>query len=735
MELTGSVESIIYRNAENGYTVLEFLSDDMERFTAVGPLALCNKGERVILNGSFVSHPRYGKQFKADSCEVLAPATLSGIEAYLGSGMIRGIGEVTARAIVQRFGMDTLEIMDNEPDRLLEVSGIGPKRLGMILPSYRENRELRQILLALEPFGVTIGQALKLYRIYGSLCLAKVEENPYQMIEDVDGIGFVTADRIAQNVPGFSADSRARICAGIYYALNEARNEYGHTCLPRDILLETAQSMLGVDEVPVSDALDSMISRGELVSCQVEDAETVFLPWLFRAETGIAERLSDLMEKPVHNPFLEMAAEQARMPFELAPQQKEAVQAAMEEGLLIITGGPGTGKTTIIRCITAALYEMQMDFVLCAPTGRAAKRMSEATGFEAKTIHRLLEYIPGEGFSRNEENPILTDMIIVDEVSMVDVPLMHALLKATAPGTRMLLVGDADQLPPVGCGDVLRNVIDSGTVRTVRLTEIFRQKQESYIITNAYRINRGEMPFLDHPESDFRFEPVESPDTVLERVVSMCSCARKDLDDTASLLELQVLVPMKKGTLGVRNMNKVLQDALNPKSIGKREQVFGETVFREGDKVMQMKNDYKVPWTRQEPDGRMTEGTGAFNGDLGTIHAVESNARRITVLFDDGRVAEYDYDMADSLDLAYCISIHKSQGSEFNNVILPLCGGTPLLLTRNLLYTAVTRAKKQVWCIGRAETIRQMVQNNRSTRRYTSLKQCLLEADYIRRGN
>ena len=735
MELTGSVESIIYRNAENGYTVLEFLSDDMERFTAVGPLSLCNKGERVTLNGSFVSHPRYGKQFRADSCEVLAPATLSGIEAYLGSGMIKGIGEATARAIVQRFGMDTLEIMDNEPDRLLEVSGIGPKRLGLILPSYRENRELRQILLALEPYGVTIGQALKLYRIYGSLCLAKVEENPYQMIEDVDGIGFVTADRIAQNVPGFSADSRARLSAGIFYALNEAKNEYGHTCLPREILLETAGSMLGVEEEPVSDALDSMVSRGALVSQHVEDKETIFLPWLFRAEAGIAERLACLMDKPIRNPFLELAAEQARMPFELAPQQKEAVRAAMEEGLLVITGGPGTGKTTIIRCITAALREMQMEFVLCAPTGRAAKRMSEATGFDAKTIHRLLEFIPGEGFTRNEDHPLATDMIIVDEVSMVDVPLMYALLKATAPGTRMLLVGDADQLPPVGCGDVLRNMIDSGTVRTVRLTEIFRQKQESYIITNAYRINRGEMPFLDHPESDFRFEPVESPDVVLDKVVSMCGNARRNAEDDSALLELQVLVPMKKGTLGVRNMNKVLQDALNPKSIGKREQTFGETVFREGDKVMQMHNDYKVPWTRQEPNGRMTEGVGAFNGDLGTIHAVEPNARRITVLFDDGRIAEYDYDMAESLDLAYCISIHKSQGSEFPNVILPLCGGTPLLLTRNLLYTAVTRAKKQVWCIGRAETIRQMVQNNRSTRRYTSLKQCLIDADFIRKGN
>lgn len=731
MELTGTIENIIYRNADNGYTVLELFSDEGEHITAVGSLALCNRGERVTLTGQYASHPKYGRQFKAASAKTLAPSTLSAIESYLGSGLIRGVGASTAHAIVQSFGMNTLDILDNAPERLLEISGIGKKRAAMIAASYQENMQMRDIMLALEPYGVTVTQALKLYRIYGGLCLARIEENPYQMIADVEGIGFVIADRIAQNVPGFSYDSASRLSAGILYALNLARMEYGHTYVPRASLISYAVKLLGVDEEAVSDTLDALIGKGELVYQMVGDDDGIFLPWVQRMEQSVAEKLIQLTEKPIANPFLNLALTQNHS-IQLAPQQYEAVEAALNEGLLVITGGPGTGKTTIIRCITEILSDMQMDFALAAPTGRAAKRMTEATGYEAKTIHRLLEYIPGEGFTRNDENPLFYDIVIIDEASMVDIPLMSALLKAIVPGTRLILVGDSDQLPPVGCGDALRDIIKSDVVRVVRLTEIFRQAQESYIVQNAHLVNHGEMPRLDLADSDFRFEELASQDAVLARLIALCTHPAPVLHTNEPLLDIQVLTPMKKGTLGVYNINRALQAALNPPAPGKREQAFGDTVFREGDKIMQMQNDYKVEWTRRGQSGEVVEGTGAFNGDLGTVYRIDPAARRLSVLFDDDRLANYDFSQVDTLSLAYCISIHKSQGSEFPIVLLPLAGGTPLLLTRNLLYTAITRAKSQVCCIGRRETIRAMVDNNRSTRRYTSLAQRLAECAFLK---
>lgn len=731
MELTGTIENIIYRNADNGYTVLELFSDEGEHITAVGSLALCNRGERVTLTGQYASHPKYGRQFKAASAKTLAPSTLSAIESYLGSGLIRGVGASTAHAIVQSFGMNTLDILDNAPERLLEISGIGKKRAAMIAASYQENMQMRDIMLALEPYGVTVTQALKLYRIYGGLCLARIEENPYQMIADVEGIGFVIADRIAQNVPGFSYDSASRLSAGILYALNLARMEYGHTYVPRASLIDYAVKLLGVDEEAVSDTLDALIGKGELVYQMVGDDDGIFLPWVQRMEQSVAEKLIQLTEKPIANPFLNLALTQNHS-IQLAPQQYEAVEAALNEGLLVITGGPGTGKTTIIRCITEILSDMQMDFALAAPTGRAAKRMTEATGCEAKTIHRLLEYIPGEGFTRNDENPLFYDIVIIDEASMVDIPLMSALLKAIVPGTRLILVGDSDQLPPVGCGDALRDIIKSDVVRVVRLTEIFRQAQESYIVQNAHLVNHGEMPRLDLADSDFRFEELASQDAVLARLIALCTHPAPVLHTNEPLLDIQVLAPMKKGTLGVYNINRALQAALNPPAPGKREQAFGDTVFREGDKIMQMQNDYKVEWTRRGQSGEVVEGTGAFNGDLGTVYHIDPAARRLSVLFDDDRLANYDFSQVDTLSLAYCISIHKSQGSEFPIVLLPLAGGTPLLLTRNLLYTAITRAKSQVCCIGRRETIRAMVDNNRSTRRYTSLAQRLAECAFLK---
>ena len=728
MELTATVQTVIFRNSENGWTVLEVLPDEGEKTSVVGVLPLANVGERITFTGAFTTHPRYGFQFKAISMQTLAPATQSAVEAWLGSGLIRGIGASTAHAIVSKFGMETLSVFDNEPERLIEVPGIGKKKLGMILDSYRENRSQRDILLSLEPYGVTVSQALKLYQIYGELALAHIEENPYQLIHDVDGIGFLTADKIAQNVAGYEPDSYARIKAGLSYTLSNAANEFGHTYLPKDRLIPYAAKLLGVSEEAVSDSLDSLQGDGETVTRMVGETEGVFLPRYLTQESSIAERLIRLSEKPIENPFFDFNAAQAQRNLVLSPQQRFAVEAALSEGTLVITGGPGTGKTTIIRFITELMQEMGLEVALTAPTGRAAKRMTEATDHDAKTLHRLLEYIPGEGFQRNADNPLFYDMIIVDEMSMVDVPLMHAFLRAVPEGTRLILVGDADQLPSVGAGEVLRDIIESSTVPVIRLTEIFRQAGESRIVTNAHRINEGNMPVLDGRASDFRFEEILSQEQVLNRILSLVSHPGDDLITGDPLTDVQVLAPMKKGVLGVFNLNARLQGVLNPPAHDKREHPFGETNFREGDRVMQIKNDYKVSWIRQIGTGvRTEEGTGAFNGDLGTLYCIDEMNRRFEILFDDNRLAGYDFTQFEEIDLAYCISIHKSQGSEFPIVILPMAGGASPMLTRNLLYTAVTRAKKQAYLIGSRDAVSFMIRNNRTNRRYTSLAAQLVE--------
>ena len=460
----------------------------------------------------------------------------------------------------------------------------------------------------------------------------------------------------------------------------------------------------------------------------VGETEGIFLPYLARMEEGIAQKLTTLLEKPVQNPFWDVAQYQQELGVTLSASQTQAVEAALNAGLLVITGGPGTGKTTIIRCITFALSEMGMTFALCAPTGRAAKRMSEATGAEASTLHRLLEYNPGEGFVRCKDDPLDYDMVIVDEMSMVDVPLMHALTQALPRGTRLILVGDADQLPPVGCGDVLRDILSSGVVPVIRLTEIFRQAQTSRIITNAHRINEGQMPVLENSDSDFIYEEQNVPELILNRVRELCLRESARLGTGEPLMDVQVLTPMKKGTLGVENLNRILQEALNPPELGKPEHSFGSLLLRQGDKIMQIKNDYKVEWQKPGPDGALQEGAGAFNGDLGTLFRLDNLNRVLHVLFDDGRLAMYDFTQAEELDLAYCISIHKSQGSEFPTVLLPLAGGPPMLLNRNLLYTAVTRAKKLVYCLGRRDTIARMVRTVQSRRRFTALAVRLQEA-------
>ena len=722
------MKAIIYRSEDTGFTVLELTNEAGEDMTAIGEMPLAGVGERVELTGQWTEHKTYGRQFRAETCKTLAPATLTALKNYLASGLIKGVGESTAQAIVQTFGMETLDVLEKEPARLAEVPGIGQIRAQTIGASYGAQLGLRDIMLGLQKYGVTIGQAMKLYKIYGELCLAKIEENPYRLIDDVEGIGFKTADAIARN-GGVEPDAPYRLRAGLKYTLQWARQE-GHTYLPREKLVEVAAGLLQADIAPVERTLTELLLEGQLIQEQLPGEDGIFLPGMFRTEQDCALRLLRLLgQSALDNPFFRPKAQIARLEQQLditlAPAQRQAVELALKAGALVITGGPGTGKTTILRFVITLLEEMGTEYALCAPTGRAAKRMGEATGRDASTIHRLLEYSYGEGgFGRNAENTLLADVVIVDEMSMVDVPLMAALLRALAPGTRLIMVGDSDQLPSVGPGNVLRDMVDSGQIPVVRLTEIFRQSGRSAIVTNAHRINEGQMPILEGLE-DFGFEPMEEQEAVIRRLIALNSGKAAKLGAQEPLQDIQVLAPMKKGPLGVYNLNKRLQEALNPPAHKKKERKYGDVVFREGDKVMQIKNDYRLAWTRSLPHQPPEMGEGVYNGDLGTIMSIDLYEQTLEVLFDDGRSAVYSFSMLEELELAYCISIHKSQGSEFPIVLLPLLGGPPMLLNRNLLYTAVTRARHMVCILGRQSCIQQMVRNNQVKRRYSGLARFL----------
>ncbi len=723
-EIRGTVRNIIYRNAENGYSVLELVDDAEHAFTAVGELPLATIGERIEIVGSWMEHPAYGKQLKVRSHHTLAPANVTALINYLGSGLISGVGEITARQIVAAFGMDTIGVLENEPQRLREVPGIGKKRAERIAASFAQHKDLRDIMLALQDYGITVNQGLKLYRAYGNLCLAKLRENPYRLIEDIEGIGFITADKLAANA-GIEHDSPFRIKAGLKYTLQWARQE-GHTLLPKEKLVEIACDLLKVDVKPAEDLLDELALTGDVVVKTIGGEESVFLPYMFRAEGECAKRLSSLIAS-VETPALLGLEERIRLlerelKVELAPQQHEAVVTALTSGAMVITGGPGTGKTTILRFVIRLVEQAGLGYELCAPTGRAAKRMAEATQAEARTIHRMLGYgFDNESFVKNEDDPVCADVIIVDEMSMVDVTLMRALLRATPPGARLVMVGDADQLPSVGPGNVLRDIIDSGVVPVIRLTDIYRQAERGMIVENAHRINRGRLPELFADCQDFRFEESGNAEEIIRRVIALCSGVTNKLVTRDPAKDVQVLSPMKKGALGVAQLNARMQQALNPPTLKKREHKYGESIFREGDKVMQTKNNYKIQWKRV-CGGVVEEGLGVFNGDLGTVIKIESEDQEMTVLFDDEREAGYDFTMLDELALAYAVTIHKSQGSEFPVVLMPLAGGPPQLLTRNLLYTAVTRAREQVYIVGRSKSVYDMVDNAKVRKRYSALR-------------
>lgn len=736
-QLTAVVQDTTFRNEDNGYTVLRVtLGRAVE--TVVGVMPELSPGENVTFDGDWTEHPSYGKQFNAKQCTITPPTGKSAIEKYLGSGLIRGIGPSTAKLIVRHFGENALDILDEHPERLTEVSGIGAKKAAMITESYTQQMGMRRVMVFLQNYGLSPNLSMKIAKYYGENTVALVRENPYRMVMDIDGVGFLTADRIALSM-GIDPQSEHRVSAALFYLLNEAANGAGHTYLPMELLLHRACAMLHAEEELVEQQIKQALLNKMMIGFTTEEGgDAVCLPMYYVAESEIAIRLTRLMNarpyKRVAGLKGRIAAYEKETGVKFSDTQKKAISGAVEEGVLVITGGPGTGKTTIIRCILSLLGE-DNDILLCAPTGRAAKRMSEATGGEAKTIHRLLEYGGDAGiFARGEDYPLECDCLIVDEMSMVDVTLMRGLMRAVLPGTRVILVGDADQLPSVGAGNVLRDILHSEVVPSVRLKDIFRQDESSMIVLNAHRINNGEMPVLRTRDTDFFFEKKylqsEAAQAVCElmstRLPKYLAFPKSEWQAQAARC-IQVLSPTKKGDCGSLTLNHLLQNTLNPERPGLDTLLHGETEFRVGDKVIQTKNDYKLEYTRKTPFGA-EEGTGVFNGDVGYVERIDPAEHVMTVCFDDDRYVTYQKQQLDALDLAYCLTVHKSQGSEFPVVVMPVVGGPPMLMARNLLYTALTRARQLVVLVGREDAIRQMVENNHVVKRYTTLRDRLVAA-------
>ena len=732
-KLEGYIDHIIFRNSDNGYTVLS-LSAGGEEITCVGSLSYVGEGEKVELMGQYISHPSYGEQFKIESCIVKAPEDEESVERYLGSGAIRGVGAALAARIVRHFGADTFRIIEEEPERLAEIKGISDRKAREIAQQVYEKRDMRKAMIFLQQYGITTSLAVKIYQEYGQKLYQVMQENPYQLAEDINGVGFRIADEIAMRA-GVRADSEYRVKCAIFYVLQQAGGE-GHVFLPKEQLMQRAGELLGVPLEDIDQYLvDLSIERKIVIKREAQ--ERVYSASAYFTELNTARMLCDLnITGEIDEPLIQkkIAAIEKETGTWLDEMQKKAVIEAVRCGLLVITGGPGTGKTTTINTLIAYFESEGLEILLAAPTGRAAKRMTEATGYEARTIHRMLE-ISGaqegstDSFSRNAQNPLDADVVIIDEMSMVDVYLMHALLDAVAVGTRLIMVGDRNQLPSVGPGSVLKDVIDSGKVPVVRLTRIFRQASESDIVVNAHKINRGEQLSLDNKSRDFFFLKRYDANVIISIVIQLIREKLPRYVD-AQPFDIQVLTPMRKGLLGVERLNRILQEYLNPPDRNKREREQGEQVFREGDKVMQVKNNYQIEWEIRGRYGIPIEkGMGIFNGDMGIIREINLHTERVTVEFDEQRMVEYPYSGLEELELAYAVTIHKSQGSEYPAVVMPLLGGPRMLMNRNLLYTAVTRARKCVTIVGDPETFAQMIDNTMEQKRYTALAERICELE------
>lgn len=735
MILQGTIEDIIFRNETNGYTVA-MLSHGTEYTTVVGKFLSINIGENVKLTGKYVTNNKYGEQFSFDTSEIIYPSTVSGIQKYLASGLIKGVGPVTATAIVDKFKESTFEVIEFSPHRLSEVKGISDKKAQAIGEAFGELKKIQNSVMFLQNYNISTNMSLKIYEIYQNKTVELVKENPYRMVEEVDGIGFLTADKIAKSM-GIKEDSMFRMRAGILHILNENSDKNGNTYIPQDLLLVNLGNLLNLDKDEYDEqfkaVLDNLLFDKVITRFYKHPYDIIMLTKYYFIETSVAQKLALLNVSAKENQVdvtkdIELFEKINKIKFD--ESQRIAIENSIKNGVSLITGGPGTGKTTIVKCIMTILEQQQNKIMLLAPTGRAAKRLSESTGKEAKTIHRGLEvdFRGDKGhFVHNETNPLNTNVVIVDEVSMVDVILMNSLLKALPRDCKLILVGDKDQLPSVGAGNVLDDILKSQIISVSYLTKIFRQDENSLIISNAHLINDGKMPIIDNTSSDFFFDVKVDLNDIKSTIVEMVTTRIpkfKDIDTT----KVQVLAPLKAGTCGIENLNKSLQDVINPPSVLKIEEIVGNSIFREGDKVMQMSNNYDLTWIKR--DGYFAEeGAGVFNGDIGYIHKIDRQTGETIVWFEDGRECVYPRTELHQLSLAYAITIHKSQGSEFDVVVIPIISGTGLILNRNLIYTAVTRAKKMVVLVGEKKNLKHMISNIYTVQRFTMLKDFLISAN------
>ncbi len=737
MQIEGSIEEIIFRNDQNGYTVfvIDFKSTPV---VCVGKLINANIGESLSLDGEYVNNNKYGYQFSFTSYEIILPKTLAGIEKYLSSGLIKGVGPITAQNIVKHFKEQTFDIIEMSPSSLAEVKNISIKKALEIGEKFKELKNLQNTVMFLQKYNITTNMALKIYDIYGNKTIDIVKNNPYKLVEDIDGIGFLTADKIAKNI-GIPADSEFRVRAGILYSLSSSIEKTGNTYLPKNLLISQSSNLLELDyslrQDLFDDALSSLTLDKTVISMWYHDAEIITPTKYYFYENAVAQKLtllnvSQITQKLNLDDEIKHFEEKNNIIFH--EEQKNAIINAINNGVSIITGGPGTGKTTIIKCIIEILKQNHLKFMLLAPTGRAAKRMTDSTGEEAKTIHRALEVASGDlavnsRFVYNENNPFKTNVVIVDEMSMVDISLMNHLCKALPRDCKLILVGDKDQLPSVGPGNVLDDILKSGIINVSLLKKIFRQSDDSLIITNAHMINSGKMPILNNSSKDFFFEEKQDLNSIKNSIVDLVVTRLPKFTGLDSN-QIQVLAPLKAGICGIDNLNKSLQARLNPPSINKMEIPVGDNIFRVGDKVMQTTNNYNLVWKKL--NGFIEEeGEGVFNGDIGFIDLIDFQTNELVVMFEDGRRCIYPRTDISQLALAYAITIHKSQGSEFDVVVIPSIAGPNMILTRNLIYTAVTRAKKMVVIVGEQKNLKKMVANNYTVQRYTLLKDLIIISD------